>query len=371
MNRYFLKIVQPFPFREKIRINRTILLDCKKLAVEYNVLLLFYMQLKRYLKETGSDEVVKSFIQEEKQTILQVVALSLPQRALEKDVLCLLGQENIPAIVLKGSAISQDIYQNINSRTSCDIDLLIKESDVEIVDSILVNNGFIRSDPEPLPFLRYRRHHTTYLPKDSCQQIPIEIHWSFSIPGFFNFSSQQIWQQVEEHKDGTLKLSSQVNLIQLLMHHHMHAFKQLRNVIDLFWGIYVYDNKIDWSDFAENIKQIGLLGTTKNTIKQIEDLWPESSKGLRGLQILKNRTNKTLFFLPVHGLIKLEPNAGPLCIKDKIIFRLALDSWDTRIFSFMKSVLPSPKIIEELYKDDNNKGMIRNYLRFIRWRFFT
>lgn len=371
MDRYFLTILEPFPFREKICGNQTLLLNGEKLAVEYNVLMLFYTQLKRYLKETGPDEVIDHFIQERKQTLLQRVAYSLPQRAVEKEVLRLLRKENISAVVIKGSAISQDIYKNINSRTSCDIDLLVKESDVAMADSILVTNGFTRSDLEPLPFLLYRRHHATYLPKIPGQQIPIELHWSFSIPGFFKLSSRQIWQQVQENKDGALKLSPQVNLIQLFMHHHMHALSQLRNVVDLFWGIYAYDNEIDWPDFTENIKQIGLLGTTKNSVRQIEALWPERSRQLRGLQILKNTTNKTVSFLPVYRLIKLEPNAGPLSVRDKIVSRLVLDSWSTRLFSFIKSVFPSPEILEELYKDHPNKGMIRNYFRYIRWRYFT
>jgi hypothetical protein len=371
MDRYFLTILEPFPFKEKICGNQTLLLNGEKLAVEYNVLPLFYMQLKRYLKETGPDEVIDHFIQERKQTLLRRVACSLPQRAIEKEVLSLLRKENISAVVLKGSAISQDIYKNINSRTSCDIDLLVKESDVAMADSILVANGFTRTDPEPLSFLLHRRHHSRYLPKVPGQQIPIELHWSFSIPGFFRLSSRQIWQHVAEKKDGALKLSPQMNLIQLFMHHHMHALGQLRNVVDLFWGIYAYDNEIDWPDFAEKIEQIGLVGTTKNSIRKIEALWPESSKRLRGLRILKNTTNKTLSFLPIYGLIKLQPNTGTSSIRDKIVSRLVLDSWGTRRFSFIKSVFPSPEILAELYKDHPNKGMIRNYFRYIRWRFFT
>jgi hypothetical protein len=54
--------------------------------------------------------------------------------------------------------------------------------------------------------------------------------------------------------------------------------------------------------------------------------------------------------------------------KDSIIFRLALDRWPTIIFSFLKSIVPLPEAIRQLYDDPRNSALPRNYLRFLKWR---
>lgn len=370
MTRVFSQLMSPLSFGSKIRMDRETLVEYHKLAIQYNVELLFYAQLRRYLQEVGGDDVVEIFLQSQKEKALRLVAFLLPLRVVEGDLLRLLGEAGVDAVVLKGRAIAQDIYGDINSRVSGDLDLLVKELDVELVDTILLSNGFVRQDIEPLPFLRYRRHHTVYLSKDSRYNIPIEIHWNFSIPGFFKLSSQQIWQHVDKLECGTCKLSAEMNLVLLLMHHHMHGFKQLRHVIDLLWAFAVYDDKIDWFVFSHEMKKIGLLGCAKVAIRQMEALWPQESQRLVGLGIVKEQTRNS-HVLPVLSPLQLEPGAGVLTLRDKVVMRLALDRLSAVLFSFIKSVLPSPQVLEELYKDQQKSMLASKYLRYIRWRFFS
>ena len=72
----------------------------------------------------------------------------------------------------------------------------------------------------PLGFLQYRLHHATYLHKQF--QKAVEIHWNFSIPGFFDLTSEHIWDGTTYGEDGKLHLTPEMTVIMLLMHHHMH-----------------------------------------------------------------------------------------------------------------------------------------------------
>ena len=375
MDTYFVELLKPDLSEKAIPLTSEIVLQCEKYAEEYNVQLLFYMQLKRYFKFHGEAKggVISCFLQSRKSVILNLVASTLPKRATEQKILHLLTMENVPVVILKGSAIAQEIYKDINSRMSCDVDLLIKESQIEVVDEILLKNGYERLDQEPLCFLRVRRHHTTYVLKNARQKIPIEIHWSFSIPGLFTLSSIQIWEHIEIVEDGTYRLSPAMVYISLLMHHQMHAFKQFRNVIDLYWGLYEYELSIDWSELVKQIDVIGLKKTTGIALAQIGELWPESCDAQIGYQYLSRGGQQmdTMSFRLIYPLIKLEPHAGILDFKDKIVFRMAIDRWDILLFSFYKSVFPAPGIIKELFKDQKSVGGIMNYLRYWRWRFFS
>ena len=373
MNTCLVELLQPDLSNILIPFTPEILLQCEKNAAKYNVQLLFYVQLKRYVMQHGDHVVIDGFLQKRKSYILKLVASTLPNRAAEQQVLQLLARECIAVVVLKGSAIAQEIYKNVNSRISCDVDLLIKESEIDIVDKILLRNGYERMDREPLCFLRVRRHHTVYLLKDSRQQILIEVHWSFSIPGLFKLSSVQIWDQVEASQNGTFMLLPQMVFISLLMHNHMHAFKQFRNVLDLYWGLYEYGEKVDWSELARQVDSIGLRKITRIGLNQIEELWSESCNEQIGYQRLHRdigqRKNKIMLRM-ISSLIKLDPHAETLEFKDKIIYRLALDHWNVVLFSFYKSVFPERRIIKELFEDRKSWGLLMNYFRYWRWRFF-
>ncbi len=369
MNYFFLEFLQPFPFTTPIQFDQETLLYAETLARKHNVWMLFYVQLQRYQKEKDENEVIQTFLAKRKTLFFKNIANSLAQYAVEKDVLSVLAAEKIPAIVLKGNAIARDIYKNENSRSSCDIDVLIHFSNIEHADAILSNTGYSRIDSLPLGFLKYRLHHATYQHKKS--RTFVEIHWNFSIPGFFELTSEDIWDQTVCDEDGSLHLTPEMNIIMLLMHHHMHAFKQLKSTVDLYWAFYVYENLIDWQHLASKLHKIGLLKSTNITISQIRRSLERQSKKLTSLEIL-NRKLTMLRIAPVFLLdyftINLEKNDSFLTIKDKFLFRFALDKRSNIFFSFTKTFFPSPKAIRELYNDYTNIMILNLYIKYFKWR---
>lgn len=343
-----------------------------KNATEYNVKQLAYVQLQNYLKLCGGNDEIKKYLQKKRLFFITSVAYGVRYQYLQDSLISLLNDNDIPVTVLKGSAIAQQLYNNINTRISCDIDLLVKERDIERVHKLLLNEKFIWNASVSLEFLRVRLHHTTYFRPDQIN-IPVEVHWNFSIPGFFKLSSEDIWAETIISNKGRYSLTPEMSLTLLLMHHHRHAFKELRNIVDLLWAFYRFENDISWIEYAKWIQRIGLQRTSLFTIHQLEKLWPEETKHLNGLQEFKNAINKhgkQTLFLRILAAPNLNIGKSELTTRDRILYRLALDSLIVLFFSFIKSLIPPPHAINELYGKRHGIYMFFNYFRYIRWRFF-
>jgi hypothetical protein len=225
-------------------------------------------------------------------------------------------------------------------------------------------------DLNPLGFWFSRLHHAQYhYPQKNDL---IEIHWNFGIPSFFNLLSEDIWNEVNYKDSGKVMLSPDMMVIQLLIHHHLHSFRELKILVDIFWTLHKYQNSIDWHVFAQRLKKIGLIKITLITLNQIQNLWQDYDQDLQCLQILNQQISQMEYKAPafLNSYFKMEINNSNArgAKKDNIIFRLALDRWPTIIFSFLKSICPFPEAIKQLYDDRRNSKLPRNYLRFLKWR---
>jgi len=366
----FLKWVQPIPIQRPLPINEKELSAIESLAQRHNLLMLLYVQLKKYYNQNSKNIDLHNYLEERKIAFLTNAAHSMRQKEIEKKILSLLKKEQIPAIVIKGNEIAMEIYNDPDCRTSVDIDILIKMSHARRADTILTKAGYSRIDENPIGFWFSRLHHAQYVhpQKDDI----IEVHWAFGIPNFFRLTSEKIWDEVICTDSGQYKLSPDMMLVQLLIHHQRHAFRELKILIDILWTMWRYESEIDWSAFSEKLGDIGLVKTTQITLKQIRSLWTESSEEMQCLQKLDNEMNKMRCKAPgfLHSYFKMDIETGNLfnTTKDLIFFRLVLDRRSAILFSFLKTILPFPHAIKELYEDKRNWRLPLNYLRFIRWR---
>jgi hypothetical protein len=313
---------------------------------------------------------IHHYLEELKPLFLSNIVRSMRQEAIEKEVISLLKGEGVPAIVIKGNQIAREIYDNPNCRACCDIDMLIKVSDVLQVDSVLTNAGYLRTETTPLKFWQSRLHHAQYIHPETDDLV--EMHWSFAIPSFFNLSSEEIWNEVVYTDSEEMKLSPDMTLILLLMHHYLHGFRDLRIIPDIVWTSYKYAERIDWHIFAEKLKKAGLIKTTLITLNQIRILWKGSAAKMASLQTLHQEIRRMGYKEPgrlcAFFEIDIEKRAGFQFNKDKVIARFALDRRSTMIFSFLKILLPFPEAIKGLYNDKRNWTLPINYMRFMTWR---
>jgi len=370
MPSFFLKLIQPFPLKSLSAINKNELSEVKSQGLKNNLLMLIYTQLQKYRDEISKNDYIEKFLAEIRPLYFSSVTRSIKQEAIEKDIIFLLQKKDIPAIIIRGNEIAREIYGEPYSRNSTDVDILIKLSDALLVDSILTDNKYSRNDSLPLKFWFHRLHHAVYYHPETNDII--EVHWNFGIPSFFRLSSEEIWSEVISGDAGQDKLSPEMLVIMLLMHHHMHAFRELRILVDILWALHKYEGIIDWYTFALKLKNIGLIKTTQITLNQIQSLWKEISKEMISIQTLQQAINNTGYrkrkFLLNYFHLDIRKNYQSRFYEDKVMARLALDKWSTIMLSYFKTLFPVPEAIKELYGDRRNFTLPLNYLRFIKWR---
>jgi hypothetical protein len=199
----------------------------------------------------------------------------------------------------------------------------------------------------------------------------MEIHWNFGIPSFFRLSSDEIWREVIIHDSGVMGLSPRMLLIMLLMHHHMHAFRELKILVDILWAFHIYEHVIDRTEFIQKLRQIGLIKTAKITLSQIKNIWGNTICQLSIIdflyQELKN-IRKGNRMLPSFFPIDTDACHHPGIVRDKILPRFALDDTQAIMGSYLKLFFPSPEVIRQLYGTRQKSRLPMHYMKFIRWR---
>ncbi len=281
----------------------------------------------------------------------------------EHEALAVLDAAGVPSVILKGSAISRNLYGDPHYRTSADIDLLVRAGDVSAADAALTGAGYRRDNARPLSFWMGRLHHAVYQRPGS--RIPVEIHWHFSIPGFFNLDSADIWAGVTlEGLRG--RLEPTMSLTQLLMHHHLHGCVDLRTLVDLVWALEHHRGQLDERLICEHLGSTGLLVVSGIARLQAERLWGERRWYLDGHG--RRHALRVRLLAKAAGLA-LRPGRRPRPgdrFLHAVIHRFGLDAPRRVIASVTKTLLPSRDDVRAL--TGSGRSGLAGYVRYFGWR---
>lgn len=370
MNSLFLQLISPLPFTGPVKITKSDLIEIREQGMRHNLFQLVYSQLQKNRISILPEDLVSNYLNESKGLYLKGVAHSVKQEAVENEVASLLKAKGIQSVIIRGNSLAKELYNDLNCRTSTDVDILIRKSDVLSADSVFKGNRYDRNDRIPLIFWFHRLHHAIY--HYPGRSDIIELHWNFGIPSFFKLSSEDIWDEVTVTDSGQLRLTPEMLIVMLLVHHHMHSFRELKILTDIVWSLHKYKDIIDWHVFALKIRQIGLIKTTGITMKQIKMVWKEAANEIPSISRLQYEIQDMGYREPnaLMSLFKLdfERQYSFQNYRDKLIARFALDNLSTIFLSFLKVLLPFPQAIKDFYKDKRNWALPFNYLRFIKWR---
>lgn len=368
-NHIFLKLIQPELLDDTLHFDKNILIKIGLFAKKTNLLMLLYVQLRRYNKDYFNNENIRDYLKELKPIFLTNASICIKQEAEENNIVSQLASKNIPALVIKGNQIARHIYQDPYCRTSSDIDILIKESDVLTTDTILEQLGYNRTDTMPLKFWTSRIHHSVYINQKT--RTIVEIHWNFGVPSFFNLTSEEIWKEIKQEDNGRFTLSPDMLLIKLIIHHSLHAYKELKILTDILWTMHRYKKIINWQVFAQKLKRMGMAKASLITLNQIQTLWNDFSREFQPIIALHRKFSKLGCrrpkFLSKHFKIDLGSTIY-IHTKDQFFVRFTLDRWFTILFSFIKTFFPLPNSIRELYNDKRTWTLPLNYFKFFKWR---
>lgn len=370
MNPLFLRLIHPFPIKEPLKVQKNDLQEIKALSLNHNLFPLIYTQLQKYRNLISPEQVISDFLEQSQGLYLKSAALSMQQEAVENEIGSFLGNKGIPSVVIKGNKIAREIYDDPNSRTSSDIDILIRREDAEVVDKLLREAGYIAEADIPLKYCLSRIHHVIYYHPHN--NMLVEIHWGFGVPYFFKLDSEEIWDEGIISESGDSRLSPEMLMFMLLIHHHSHSFRELKILVDIMWVMWKYEDVIDWHLFALKIKKAGLIRTTIITLNQMRSLWGKDIDQTEAGRILEQELADTGHGVPAILLsyfrMDIDSDKDPNMYKDKLVARLALDRLSTTVLSYFRTLFPVPEAIKELYKDRRNWSLPFNYLKFIKWR---
>jgi len=370
MNEAFLALLAPVPMTGPIRLGGGRLEEIKALAEKRGLLMLLQRRLadnKEVVEPAGE---VQRFLKEMETDRFSGIARSVRQENIQREVSGVLRGADIPSVVLRGNAIAGELYEAPYLRVSADIDLLVRMADVIYADTVLSSLGYRRDNSLPLKFWLNRIHHAVYVHPETGGLI--ELHWNFCIPSYFRLSSEEIWAEVISGDDGQERFSPEMTVIQLLTHHHMHAFRELKGLVDILWALHKYDGVIEWKTMAGRLKNIGLVKTTLITLNQLKSLWNDLCGRMNSTTILGQCLRDMGYHLPAYLGSYFRMDIARDCdfqsLKDQVMSRLVLDSPSVILASFVKSFFPMPDDIKALYDDRRRWMLPYNYSRFITWR---
>ena len=93
----------------------------------------------------------------------------------------LFDENRIPWLSIKGPALSVQLYGDVAARQSGDLDILVKEEDLNKAVSLLESIGYHQINNLKLKQRNsYRKHHKDYLFRNDDQSTLIELHWKLS-----------------------------------------------------------------------------------------------------------------------------------------------------------------------------------------------
>lgn len=92
------------------------------------------------------------------------------------------GSAGIPTLLLKGHALGITVYSQPSLRPYGDIDLLVRESDLDAAENLMLRLGYTFSEDEhPRDWYRSQHHHLAPFVRTGC--LPVEVHRALVTPG--------------------------------------------------------------------------------------------------------------------------------------------------------------------------------------------
>jgi len=174
-------------------------------------------------------------------------------------VLKALQEENIPVIVLKGAYLAEVIYSKIALRSMCDVDILVRKTDLLKAEEKLLEMGYSSSRVDDIEVACAKCQHIPPVTKPGTA--PVEIHWTLErstspftidVDGLWKIARPATIAGVE-----VLALSPEDLLLHLCLHSaYHHLFEHgLRPLCDILETIRYYQDKIDWTQVEHRAYQ--------------------------------------------------------------------------------------------------------------------
>ena len=221
---------------------------------------LFYHKI---LQAGGERFVPRDILQELRKSYH---AISFQNRCYEKElkkILLLFDRAMVDVIVLKGAALIERVWQNAALRSMADIDILIRKQDVDRVEKLMSDSGYIINEKSHTKEW-YREYHHHLVPFYNPEnEIIIEIHTNILSPSKpVKLDVDKFWACSEPItiSDSNTKI---LCLEHLFIHLCLHLFAQtsvggIKNLADIAKTLDRFKAQIDWKTIESYAAKTGI-----------------------------------------------------------------------------------------------------------------
>ena len=168
-----------------------------------------------------------------------------------------LRDRGVPVVVLKGAHLAEVVYGNVAVRPMADLDLLVREGDLDAADEALSRAGLhmFTHVRRAKHYYQQRHFHFAYTGRAG---ITVEVHWSLSRE--FEIRIDDMWARARPARTAAaeaLVLCPEDLLLHLCMHAafpEMYA-KGIRPLCDIARTVQYYQDQIDWAEFQRTASE--------------------------------------------------------------------------------------------------------------------
>ncbi|MFS3928279.1 nucleotidyltransferase family protein [Priestia flexa] len=213
---------------------------------------IIYLKLKDMPETIVPLEVIQALQQTYTKNTFKMLQLSGEMEQISK----LFAENEVKTLFLKGPALAHHLYGDISLRTSKDLDVLVRETDLDKVDALLLASGYVKDGaPSLLNGTKRKTHHVEYV--HSQKKIQIEIHWRLHNPPVKEPSFDELWQRKSRSaltSSPVFFLGEEDLFLHLVVHGARHGWFRLRWLVDMDK---VFQKKLDYQQVKVLMKKLG------------------------------------------------------------------------------------------------------------------
>lgn len=174
---------------------------------------------------------------------------------IEEEISCILkltNQKGFAIIALKGLALIQNLYHDPGLRILADIDLLVKDNEIQAIIEIFSSLGYknINKDLSKQKSPRYQEIKLFLRISSLKQSLLVELHRFLAAPRPYNINIPYLWERTHEqtiHNQKIKLLSNEDTFLLLALHLRQHIRQpSLKFTIDIAELINKTGRVLDW-----------------------------------------------------------------------------------------------------------------------------
>ncbi|MCX5751424.1 MAG: nucleotidyltransferase family protein [Candidatus Saganbacteria bacterium] len=176
-----------------------------------------------------------------------------------KKIQTLFELEEIPVLPLKGPVFAELVYGDMGLRPTSDIDVLVKDKDVEKARQILIKNGYTDQGGIPEYNLEYARKYRIHMLFNG--KFLVELHWHVCPEHKYKLKEESLWKNTREYSiqgEKITALSPEGMLIHFFYHGLGSSF--FKSLVDISEVLKRFGPEIDWASLDADVSS----GNLKN-----------------------------------------------------------------------------------------------------------